>query len=114
MHTLTGTAYSLYRVYLSVLKLVMIKKCNNCDHLGLEIKILPIFRPYQKNIPTICLMLHQLNLYVLLVCGKIVMVEIFLLNVSGESKCMTKWQFIKYVGKSFVSWRLRGSLSNFF
>ena len=70
------------------------KKCNNCDHLGLEIKVLPIFRLYQKNIPTICLMLYQLNLYVSLVCGKIVMVEIFLLNVSGESKCMTKWQFL--------------------
>ena len=68
------------------------KKCNNCDNLGLEIKVLPIFRLYQKDIPTICLMLLQLNLYVLLVCGKIVMVEIFLLNVFGESKCMTKWQ----------------------
>ena len=70
------------------------KKCNNCDHLGIEIKVLPIFCLYQKNIPTICLMLHQLNLYVLLVCGKIVMIEIFLLNVSGESEWMTKWQFL--------------------
>ena len=38
-------------------------------------------------------MFHQ-HLYVLLVCGRIVMVEIFLLTVSGESKCMTKWQFL--------------------
>ena len=69
------------------------KKCNNCDHLGLEIKVLPIFRSsLPKKYSNICLMLHQLNLYVLLVCGKIVMVEIFLLNVSVESKCMTKWQ----------------------
>ena len=34
--------------YLSVLKLVMIKKCENCDNLDLLIKVLPIFRFYQK------------------------------------------------------------------
>ena len=46
------------------------QKCENCDNLGLKIKILPIFRPYQKNTPLICLILHQFNLYVLLMCGK--------------------------------------------
>ena len=35
--------------YLSVLKLVMIKKCDNCDNLGLQIKVLPIFCFYQKK-----------------------------------------------------------------
>ena len=48
----------------------MIKKCENCDNLGLLIKVLPIFRLYQKNTPQICLILHQFNFYVLLICGK--------------------------------------------
>ena len=45
-------------------------ECENCDDLGLAIKVLPIFRLYKKNTPTICLILHQFNLYVLLICGK--------------------------------------------
>ena len=40
------------------------------DNLGLQIKVLQIFRLYQKNTPQICLILHQFNLYVLLICGK--------------------------------------------
>ena len=56
------------------------KKCENCDNSGLQIKVLPIFRLYQKNTPTICLILHQFDLYVLLICGKkLVTIEIFLL-----------------------------------
>ena len=46
------------------------KKCENCDNLGLSIKVLPIFRLYQKTSAQICLILHQFNLYVLLICGK--------------------------------------------
>ena len=46
------------------------QKGENCDNLGLYIKVLPIFRLYQKNTPQICLILHQFNLYVLLICGK--------------------------------------------
>ena len=46
------------------------KKCESCDNLGLLIKVLPIFRLYQKNTPQICLILHQFDLYVLLICGK--------------------------------------------
>ena len=46
------------------------QKCENCDNLGLQIKVLPIFCLYQKNTPQICLILHQFNLYVLLICGK--------------------------------------------
>ena len=42
------------------------KKCKNCDNLGLQIKLLSKFRLYQKNIPQICLILHQFNFYVLL------------------------------------------------
>ena len=45
-------------------------KCENCDNLGLYIKVLPIFRLYQKDIPPICFILHQFNLYILLICGK--------------------------------------------
>ena len=30
------------------------QKCENCEHLGLEIKVLPIFRLYQKTTSTIC------------------------------------------------------------
>ena len=38
----------------------------------------------QKNTPTICLILHQFNLYVLLICGKkLVTIEILLLNFLG-------------------------------
>ena len=33
-------------------------------------KVLPIFRLYQKSIRQICLILHQFNLYILLICGK--------------------------------------------
>ena len=46
------------------------KKCENCDNLGLYIKVLPIFRLYQKNTSQICLIFQQFNLYVLLICGK--------------------------------------------
>ena len=46
------------------------QKCENCDNLGLYIKVLSIFRLYQKNTPTICLILHQFNLYLLLICEK--------------------------------------------
>ena len=46
------------------------EKCENCDNLGLQIKVLPIFRRYQNNTPTICLILYQFHLYVLLICGK--------------------------------------------
>ena len=46
------------------------KKCENCDNLGLKIKVLPIFRLYQKTTPPICLILPQLNLHILLICGK--------------------------------------------
>ena len=45
-------------------------KCEHCDSLGLEIKVLQTFRLYQKNTPQICLILHQFNLYVLLIGGK--------------------------------------------
>ena len=38
------------------------QKCKNCDNLGLSIKVLPIFRLYQKTTPQICLILHQFNL----------------------------------------------------
>ena len=46
-------------------KLSYDKKCENCDILDLT-----IFRLYQKNTPQICLILHQFNLYVLLINGK--------------------------------------------
>ena len=48
----------------------MIKKCENCDNLGLQIKVLPILRLYQKSTQPICVILHQFNFYVLLMCGK--------------------------------------------
>ena len=35
-----------------------------------KIKVLPIFHLYQNHTPTICLILHQFNLFVLLICGK--------------------------------------------
>ena len=38
--------------------------------LGLLIKVLSIFRLYQKDTATVFLILHQLNLYILLICGK--------------------------------------------
>ena len=70
--------------YVSVLKLVMIKKCENCDNLGLQIKVLPIFCLYLKDTPQICLISHQFNLYILLICGKkLVTIKLFLLNFSG-------------------------------
>ena len=34
------------------------------------------------------------------------MVEILLLNVSGESKCMTKWQFLLIYEKKMVTIKL--------
>ena len=40
------------------------KICENYNNLGLSIKVLPIIRLYQKITPQICLILHQLNLYV--------------------------------------------------
>ena len=43
---------------------------ENGDNLGLLIKVLPIFRLYQKSTPQICLILHQFNRYILLICGK--------------------------------------------
>ena len=43
------------------------QKCEDCDNLGLLIKVLPIFRLHQKNTPQICLILHQFNFYVLFV-----------------------------------------------
>ena len=46
------------------------KKMRNCDNLGLQIKVLPICRLYQKSTPRIYLILHQFNLYVLLIYGK--------------------------------------------
>ena len=46
------------------------QKRENCDNLGLEIKVLPIFHLYQKTTPQICFILYQFNLYVLLICGK--------------------------------------------
>ena len=48
----------------------MIKKCENWDSLDLKIKVLLIFRLYQKSTPLICLILHQFNLYILLMCEK--------------------------------------------
>ena len=48
----------------------MIKKCENCDNLGLQIKVLTIFRLHQKTTPQICLILHQFDLYLLLMCIK--------------------------------------------
>ena len=45
------------------------KKCENYDNLDLKIKVLPILRLQEKNTPTICLILHQFNLYGLLICG---------------------------------------------
>ena len=55
------------------------QKCENCDNSGLKIKVLPIFRFYQKDITQICLILHQFNLYVLPICGKkLVMIKHFL------------------------------------
>ena len=33
-------------------------------------KVLTIFRLYQKTTPQICLILHQFNLYILLICIK--------------------------------------------
>ena len=56
--------------YLDIYLFSYDKKCENCDNLGLHIKVLPIFRLYQKNTPMICLILHQFNLYVLLICGQ--------------------------------------------
>ena len=46
------------------------QKCENCDNLGLQIKVLPICRLYQKDTPQICLILHQFDLYVLFIYGK--------------------------------------------
>ena len=78
----------------------MIKKCENCDNLGLQIKVLPIFRLYQKNTRTICLILHQFNLYVpvLFICEKkLVMIEIFLLNFFGGVKMCDKMAISAYI-----------------
>ena len=56
-------------IYISTcFKISYDKKCENCDNLGLQIKVLPIFRLYQKNTPTI---LYQFNPYVLLFAEKI-------------------------------------------
>ena len=73
----------------------MVKNAKIGYNLSLWIKVSPIFRLYQKTTPTICLILHQINLYVLFICGKkLVTIEIFLLNFFGESKCVTEWQFL--------------------
>ena len=48
----------------------MIKKCENCDNLGLQIKVLPIFRLYQKNTAPICFISHKFDLYLSLMCEK--------------------------------------------
>ena len=54
----------------SVLKLVIIKNVKIVIISGFQIKVLSIFHLYQKNTPMICLILHQFNLHVLLICGK--------------------------------------------
>ena len=60
------------------------QKCENCDNFGLSINVLPIFRLYQKNTPTIGIILHQFKIYVLLICGKkLVTIKTFLLTFSG-------------------------------
>ena len=62
---------SVLESYLSIcFKIIYDQKCENCDNLGLLIKVLPIFCLYQKNTPTICLILHLFNLYVLFICRK--------------------------------------------
>ena len=35
-----------------------------------QISVLENYLRYQKNTPTICLILHQFNLHVLLICGE--------------------------------------------
>ena len=62
---------------------------------------LPIFRLYQKNTPTICLILHQFNLYILLMYGKkLVTIKIFLLNFflgGGRVKMCDKMAISAYI-----------------
>ena len=54
-----------------------------------------MFRLYQKDTPTICLIFISLMfMYCLFVEEKLVTIEIFLLNFFGGSKCMTKLQFL--------------------
>ena len=48
----------------------MIKNVNIVIILAFKVKVLPIFRLYQKTTPHICVILHQFNLYILLICGK--------------------------------------------
>ena len=63
--------------YLRLYFTLLFIKYGNCYHLGLQIKVLSIFRLYKKK--TICLILHQFNLYILLISGKkLVTIEIFL------------------------------------
>ena len=55
------------------------QKRQNCDDLGLQIKVLLIFRLYQENCSTDLSYLNQFNLYVLLISAKeLVMIKHFL------------------------------------
>ena len=71
------------------------KKCENCDNLGLEIKILPIFPLYQKILKRfVSFCISLIFMYCLFVEKELVTIEISLLDFSAGQKCVTKWQFL--------------------
>ena len=77
-----------------VLKLVMIKNVKIVIIQAFKSKFYQYF-VFTKRILHRFLILHQFNLYVLLICGKkLVTMKVFLLNFLGGSKCVTKWQFL--------------------
>ena len=71
------------------------KKYENCDNLGLEIKILPIFRLYQKILQRfVSFCISLISMYCLFVENELVTIDISLLDFSAGQKCVTKWQFL--------------------
>ena len=70
--------------YLSVLKLVMIKNARIVIIWAFKSKLYQYFVFIKKDTATICLILHELNLYVLLICGnKLVTIKVFLFQGGG-------------------------------
>ena len=64
------------------------------------IKVLPICRLYQKDTPRICLILHQFNLYVLLIYEKkLVTIKLFLFNFFWGVKMCDKMAISTYIMK---------------
>ena len=73
------------------------KKCENCDNLGLKIKILPTFRLYQKILQWFVSFCINLIFRYRLFAGKDWwrLKSSFLIFQGGRcKKCVTKWQFL--------------------